>query len=240
MVLHLRQFQRRFINGATSSGIDTAALSLPRGNGKSALAGHLVVRVLTPSDKLFRVETESVLCAASIEQARIVFRFARAELEPTGEYRFLDSHTRIGVVHKDTNTRLRVIGSNGKMAFGLVGCPWAICDEPGAWETNGGTLLFDAVATALGKPGSPMRALFIGTLAPASGGWWHDLIERGSHGSTYVQTCKVIPSVGTSGRRSGAAICWSRYRRIFVRSYFKNATKRGRIQGSRLGSYHIA
>ena len=45
-MLHLRQFQRRFINGATSPGIDTAALSLPRGNGKSALAGHLVARVL--------------------------------------------------------------------------------------------------------------------------------------------------------------------------------------------------
>ena len=33
----------------------------------------------------------AVLCAASIEQARIVFRFAREVLEPSGEYRFLDS-----------------------------------------------------------------------------------------------------------------------------------------------------
>ena len=60
--------------------------------------------------------------AASIKPG-IVFRFARADLEPTGEYRFLDSQTRIGITHVATNTKLRVIGSNGKTAMGLVGCP---------------------------------------------------------------------------------------------------------------------
>ena len=191
--MRLRPFQRTFIKAATSPGVDTAALSLPRGNGKSALAGYLVSRILDPDDDLFRPGTESVLCAASIEQARIVFRFAREVLEPTGRYRFLDSHTRIGIVHPATNTRLRVIGSNGKTAMGLVGCPWAICDEPGAWETNGGTLLHDAIMTAMGKPGSPLRALFIGTLAPAVSGWWHDLIDDGTRGSTYVQALRGDP-----------------------------------------------
>ena len=117
---------------------------------------------------MFRRGTESVLCAASIEQARIVFRVAREVLEPTDAYRFLDSHTRIGITHKDTNTKLRVIGSNGRTAMGLVGCPWAVCDEPGSWEVNGGTLLHAAIETAKGKPGSPLRALYIGTLAPPS------------------------------------------------------------------------
>ena len=191
--MDLRPFQRRFLRSATARGTDTAALSLPRGNGKSFLAGHLVSRVLSPSDPLFRPATESVLCAASLEQARIVFRFARGTLEPTGGYRFLDSHTRIGIVHVATNTRLRVIGSNGRTAMGLVGCPWAICDEPGAWETNGGTLLHDAIETAKGKPGSPLRAVYIGTLAPATSGWWHDLIEDGTGGSTYVQALRGDP-----------------------------------------------
>ena len=183
----LRPFQRRFIAGATAPGVDTAALSLPRGNGKSWLAGHLVTRILDPADPLFRPGTESVLLAASIEQARIVFRFARDELEPRGGYRFLDSFTRCGITHRATNTRLRVIGSNGKTAMGLVGCPWAICDEPGSWEVNGGTLLHDAIQTAMGKPGSPLRAVYIGTLAPAVSGWWHSMIEDGTHGSTFVQ-----------------------------------------------------
>ena len=192
-MIALRHFQRRFINAATAPGIDTAALSLPRGNGKSALAGHLIARILDPADRLFRPGTESVLCAASIEQARICFRFARETLEPLGGYRFLDSHTRIGITHKATNTKLRVIGSNGKTAMGLVGCPWAVCDEPGAWEVNGGTLLHDAIETAKGKPGSPLRALYIGTLAPAVAGWWHDLIDRGTHGTTLVHALRGDP-----------------------------------------------
>ncbi|MCY3813968.1 MAG: hypothetical protein OXH15_19425 [Gammaproteobacteria bacterium] len=186
-MLQLRPFQRQFIREATDPYVDTAALSIPRGNGKSALAGHLVARVLTPTDRLFVAGTESVLCAASIEQARIVFRFARSWLEPTGEYRFLDSATRCAITHPDTGTRLRVIGSNGKTAMGLVNCPYAICDEPGAWEVNGGQLLWDAIDTAKGKPGSPLKAVLIGTLAPAFDGWWHEIIRDGSHGSQYVQ-----------------------------------------------------
>ncbi|MCY4360815.1 MAG: hypothetical protein OXE42_01320 [Gammaproteobacteria bacterium] len=105
-----------------------------------------------------------------------------------GGYRFLDSYTRAGILHKSTNTRLRIIGSNAKTAMGLVGCPWAILDEPGSWETRGGELLHDAIQTAMGKPGSPLRAVYIGTLAPAESGWWHDLIDGGSYGPVYVQS----------------------------------------------------
>ena len=188
-----RPFQRLFLREATRDGVDTAALSVPRGNGKSWLAAELVTRALKPDDALFRPATESVLCAASIEQARIVFRFARANLEPLGGYRFLDSAMRAGITHLATNTRLRVVGSNGRTAMGLVHCPVAICDEPGAWEVNGGTLLHDAIQTAQGKPGSPLRAVYIGTLAPAKSGWWHDLIAGGSHGSTYVQALQGDP-----------------------------------------------
>ena len=108
-------------------------------------------------------------------------------MEPCGEYRFLDSTTKVGIIHKPTNTRLRVMASNGKTAMGIVNCPVLVADEPGAWETVGGQLMSDAIETALGKPGSKMRAIYIGTLAPSNGGWWHDLIAGGTKGSTYVQ-----------------------------------------------------
>ena len=191
--MKLRPFQADFIRAATAPGIETAALSMPRGNGKSWLAGHLISRILNPDDELFVPGSESVLCAASIEQARIVFRFARQVLEERGGYRFLDSATRVAITHAASKTRLRVIGSNGKTAMGLVGCPWAICDEPGAWETNGGALLNDAIQTAMGKPGSPMRAVYIGTLSPSLSGWWHELIAGGSRKSTYVQSLRGDP-----------------------------------------------
>ena len=123
--MKLRNFQRRFLWAATRPGVDTAALSLPRANGKSFLAGYLIARILDPRDRLFRPGTESVLCAASIEQARIVFRFARGLLGEEG-YRYLDSATRCAITHRATRTRLRVIGSNGrKPQWDLVNCPWA-------------------------------------------------------------------------------------------------------------------
>ena len=48
--------------------------------------------------------------------------------------------------------------------------------------------MFDAITTAQGKPESPLKAIFIGTIAPAAdGSWWPELISAGSVGSTYVQ-----------------------------------------------------
>ena len=117
----LQPFQTRFIKAAFRSGVDTAALSLPRGNGKSWLAGWLVARALTPGDSMYKAGAEVVLLAGSLEQARIVFNFTREFLEATSEdYSWLDSSTRIGIKHKSSRTRLRVLSSKAKSAFGLV------------------------------------------------------------------------------------------------------------------------
>ena len=191
--MQLRPFQTRFMRRALAPGIDTAALSMPRGNGKSWLAARILTRCLTPGDPLHVAGAEYLLCAASLEQARLTYQFCRADLEPSGEYRFLDSVTRIGICHKDTNTRLRVMSSKARSAFGLVNVPICVADEPGAWEVLNGQLMHDALATAQGKPGSALRLVYIGTIAPSTGGWWHDLIDGGSHGSTYVQSLKGDP-----------------------------------------------
>ena len=189
----LRKFQQDFLKAALAPDIDTAALSLPRGNGKTYLAAHILTRALTPGDPLNVPAAEYLLCAGSIEQARLCFRFVRADLEPTGAYRFLDSNTRIGVVHPATNTRLRVLSSNGKTAMGIVGCPLLVADEPGSWEVVGGQLMNDAIQTAMGKPGSDMRVIYIGTLAPARAGWWHDMVTDGSRGRTHVTALRGDP-----------------------------------------------
>ena len=190
MTIDLLPFQTKFLARALAPRIKTAALSIPRGNGKSFLAGHILTKCLTPGDDLFEAGAEYLLGAASLEQARNTFRFIRAELEPRGGYRFLDSATRIGITHKATNTKLRVFSSNAKTAFGIVGVPLVVLDEPGAFETIGGELMHTALRTAQGKPGSPLKVIYIGTLAPARAGWWHDLIERGSKGRTYVMALK--------------------------------------------------
>ena len=191
--MKLRPFQRLFVREALRPGVDTAALSIPRGNGKSWLAAHILKRCMTPGDRLHVTGAEYLLCAGSIEQARLCFRFVRADLEPTGNYRFIDSVQRIGATDKRDNTRLRIMSSNASTAMGIVGVPLLVADEPGSWKTVGGQLMYDAIQTAMGKPGSTLRAIYIGTLAPATVGWWPELIGGGSDGSTYVQALKGDP-----------------------------------------------
>ena len=119
----LRPVQRQFLRAALRADVDTAALSIPRGNGKSWLAAYILARALTPGDALHVAGAEYLLCAASLEQARLCFRFVRAALEPTGAYRFLDSNTRIGLIHKTSNTRLRVLSKQRQDGDGDCGLP---------------------------------------------------------------------------------------------------------------------
>ena len=201
----LRPFQRRFLSAALAPRIDTAVLSLPRGNGKTWLAARILTRCLTPGDPLHVPGAEYLLVSGSVEQARLCFRFVRAALEHTGAYRWLDSLSRIAATDLATNTRLRVMSSNGKTALGIVGCPLLVADEPGAWEVTGGTLMWDAIATAQGKPGSRLRVVLIGTLAPALGAWWSALIEGGSRGTTHVTCLHADPETWDQ---------WSEIRRV--------------------------
>ena len=75
--MQLRRFQKDFLREAMRPEIDMACLSLPRGNGKSWLAGHLATRIMTPGDDLFRPGTEAVCIAPTLNQGRIVCRFCK-------------------------------------------------------------------------------------------------------------------------------------------------------------------
>ena len=197
-------YQQRLIAAVENGRYSTVAASWPRGAGKTTVAGWLVARALTPGDRLCVKGGEIVLFAGSIEQCRLVYRQALAFLAPRiREYRTVDSATRVAITHKATRTRLKAVGSNPKTSLGLVGVPLAILDEPGALHTVGGEALWDAISTAMGKVGSPLRAIVIGTLAPAvPGSWWPALVERGSRGSTFVTALQ--------GRRER----WSTWREI--------------------------
>ena len=65
------------------------------------------------------------------------FRFVRAALEPRGGYTFVDASNRIGIRHTASKAVLRVMSSATlRSAFGIVGCPLVVGDEPGAWEAG--------------------------------------------------------------------------------------------------------
>ena len=186
--LNLRPFQRTWLTSALAPGIRTAALSMPRGNGKTTLVAWLAKRLLTPDDELFAKGRESYLCAASIGQCRrTTFKILRSWLDDDPDYRIAESAGDCHVTHKPSKTRVTVLASSGKTAQGLVHAPFTICDEPGAWEVIGGLALHEAIQFAQGKPDSPLKALYVGTIAPSDGaGWWGRMLAAGSHGSTHV------------------------------------------------------
>ena len=174
-------------------GVRRGALSIPRGNGKSTLASYILQRCLDPADALHVPGAEYLLLSGSLEQARQVFNPLVADLDAK-KYRVQTSTTRLGVYHRATGTTLRVVSSKAKTAFGLgANNPLLVADEPGAWEVVQGQVMNDALETALGKPESDMRVIYIGTLAPATTGWWHQMIEDGSDRSTYVQALTGDP-----------------------------------------------
>ena len=189
--MKLKPFQNEFLAAVENPAYDTVALSGPRGLGKTFIAAKLLTRCLTPGDSLFESGKEFILGAATLETARMTFGFIREELgEDNPDYRFLDSATRLGITHKPTNTKLRVISSNAKGSFGLVRVPLVVIDEPGALEIVGGQMLSDSLFTAQGKVGSRLKVVMIGTLAPLAvspGHWWHDLVNGGTNGRTWVK-----------------------------------------------------
>ena len=60
----------------------------------------------------------------------------------------------------------------------------------GNWPGAPMLLMWDLTG-ALGKPGSPLKIIVIGTLAhlwlPGRGHWYWDLVHDGTKGSTYVK-----------------------------------------------------
>ena len=193
-MLTLQPFQKRFLKAALHPDIDIAAASLTRGSGKTTLAADVIQRAMTPGDKLFQSGREIVLCAVSLDQAGRCFKMVENELKPRGGYSITNTSTRKSITHRESGTRLNVLSSNGKSGMGLVGTSLAIADEPGSWEVNGGWLMWQALVGALGKPESPLKILVIGTLAPSTGGWWHDLIHAGTHGRTHVLAMQADPA----------------------------------------------
>ena len=178
------RFQHDFMDSAAAPGVEVAAASWPRANGKSWTGAALLARSLTPGDGLFVPNAENLLVSGSIEQSRTVYRFIRSMLGEAN-YRYLDSAPRLGITHTPSLTRLRVLSSDSKRALGIVGARLVIADEPGSWDSARGELMFDYLSTALGK--NMMTLVFLGTLAPAvEGSWWPALVAGGSAPGTHV------------------------------------------------------
>ncbi len=190
----LLPFQQRFVRAICREHrpADIAALSVPRGNGKSWLCGGLVARSITPGDVLFEAGVENILVSASRVMASIVLEFARAKLGESDAYRWSND----GVVHKATRARVRIISSDSRRALGLgANVRIVIADEPGAWSPTAGRRLWDTIMTALGKRRTTVVA--VGTLSPAPlvgpASWWPAFVSAGSSYGRHVSLLQADP-----------------------------------------------
>ena len=165
-------WERRFLLGAFRVPGDSA-LSVGRGNGKSALVAGLATAVIDPGGPLHGVRREVICCAKSFEQARPVFddcrRFLETKYDLTDRtvWRVQDSSNRMWLEHRSSGARMRCIGSDAKAAHGLRPL-LVLADEPSQWEPASRDRMLAALRTGLGKvPGS--RLIALGTRPAADG-----------------------------------------------------------------------
>lgn len=178
-------WQRRFIRGGFAGGVQSAALSVARGNGKTALLSGIAAATLDGPLAVSRGET--VIVASSFEQARIAFEhvvaFMGGNLANKDRWRVWDTAQQARVEDKATGARVRCIGSDPRRAHGLAPV-LVLADEPAQWPENTGERMVAALRTAAGKqPHS--RFVALGT-RPADPEHWFSKMLAG--GADYAQT----------------------------------------------------
>ena len=152
-------------------------------------SGDLVSRALTPGDSLYERGREVVLISGSLAQSRFGFKIVRRELEPLGLYRWSFSTTGVGAKDPESGVELRVLSRRIRRRRSV----W--------WESRSRSWTSPARYAAAGRvksSGMPFQHLLesraqsfesclSGRLRHSRAGWWRELVEGGSTGSTYVQ-----------------------------------------------------
>jgi phage terminase large subunit-like protein len=167
--LKLAPFQKKFINGALASGVSVGALSIGRGNAKSAISAGLGLGELLGEIGDKQPNREIPVGARTRDQARLIWNFvagfARYLPEEKQKQLTFRRAPRLEIEYADENGShlLRCLAADGKSNLG--GAPTlAILDERGHWQRDKGDGLEHALLSGLGKRGG--LALMISTSAP--------------------------------------------------------------------------
>lgn len=182
--LRLLDWQREFLAGALGPGVSEAAISMARGNGKSAFLASVAAACIDGPLAVPRAEV--ICCASSLQQAKIVYDHAvrfiesrRVDLTDRKQWRRADSVNHALLEHKPSGARLRCIGSDPKRAHGLAPA-LVLADEPAQWPVNQRDAMLAALRTSLGKiPGSRLVALGTRSADPAH--WFTEMLDSGDY-----------------------------------------------------------
>lgn len=166
--MKLAPFQRQFVKGALAKDVSVAALSIGRGNAKTALSAGLALGALLgkfdPQPK-----REILIAARTRDQGRIAWNFvagfARSLPEEVQKELIFRRSPRLEIEFEGEGGGhlLRVIAADGKSALGTAPT-MVLMDERGHWQADAGDALEAALLSGLGKRGG--RALIISTSAP--------------------------------------------------------------------------
>ena len=177
-------WERRFIRGAFSVQ-DDAALSVGRGNGKSALVGGIAAAMADPDGPLHGRRRECVCVASSFDQSRIIFEDVlaflgeRHDLGSRKVWRVQDSANRATVEHRASGARVRCIGSDPGKAHGIRPS-LVLADEPAQWDRAKAERMRAALDTSMGKtPGS--RIIGLGTRPAAPEHWFSRMLRNAAY-----------------------------------------------------------
>ena len=183
-------WQARFVRGAFAPGVQSAALSVGRGNGKTALLSGIACATL--DGPLMVPRGETVIVASSFEQARIAFEhvlaFMGGKLRDRGRWKVWDTAQQARIENRVTGARVRCIGSDPRRAHGLAPT-LVLADEPAQWPETTGERMVAALRTAAGKqPHS--RFVALGTRPADETHWFAKML---SGGAQYAQCHAAKP-----------------------------------------------
>lgn len=187
--LELLEFQRQFVRGVygprTDDGlrlVRLAALSVARGNGKSALlSGLSLAHLLGPCLEPYG---ECYAAALDREQAGVLYHQTRAYIEATpwmaARVNIKDWHKE--VIDEESQSRWRALTSDARKAHGLAPSFW-IADEVAQWRNRE---LWDNLATGMGKRASAL-GITISTQAADDLHFFSEMIDAEPVPTIYTQ-----------------------------------------------------
>ena len=155
-------WQERLIRGAFRPGIQTAALGISRGNGKTSTVSWLALAVVHPSGPLNHRNAKVIVAAASHEQGATIHK-AVCDLLPDRHNRDLWSiwdSNRLRIRNKENGAELQVLSFNPGASHGIMGATLLLADEVSQWPKGGRDRQWNALEGTLGKsPGCRLIAL---------------------------------------------------------------------------------
>jgi phage terminase large subunit-like protein len=179
------QFVRRIYEPVDSDGqrlVRLAALSVARGNGKSAiLAGLSLAHLLGPMSEPYG---ECYAAALDREQAGVLYRMTVAYIEATPwmAARVNIEKWKKEITDEETRSIWRALTSDARKAHGLAPSFW-VADEVAQWRSRE---LWDNLATGMGKRAHAL-GVTISTQAADDMHFFSEMLDAEPTPTTYVQ-----------------------------------------------------